>query len=44
MMFLALLSPLLAFPMVLAMQLLETWALGPARDDRRLVRGRPQDG
>lgn len=44
MMFLALLSPLLAFPIVLAMQLLETWALRPARDERRLGRGQRRDG
>ncbi len=31
MMLLAILSPLLAFPLVLAMQLLEKWAMEPTR-------------
>ncbi len=38
MMFLAILSPLLALPLVLALHRLEAWALGSATSDRRVVR------
>jgi len=39
MIYLALISPLLAFPLVLSLQLFEKWALGTTQNDRRLVRG-----